>query len=467
MPTTDLHHPRYHFLPPSGWMNDPNGLIQHEGVYHLFYQHNPDGPFWSTMHWGHAVSRDLVHWEHRPIALAPTPGGPDATGCFSGCCVIDRGVPTLIYTGVDDPAWNHQVTCLATGDATLTAWNKHPRPVIDGPPPGVDALGFRDPYVWRERGEWRMVIGAGIRGVGGAVLHYASPDLREWAYRGVYYQGDPDITGTVCECPFCLDVSNDAGETARALFFSSIPFGKALYVVGDERGGSYSARGSGAVDWGGCLYAPLGFVDGRGRRIVFGWIWEMRDEAEVRAGAWAGALSLPRVVTLRGDGALGFAPADELESLRRRRVDYDGLRLSDATWQAPDARGAQLEIAVEARVDEAHEFALVVRASPDGEERTRIVYDASSQFLRIDPSRSSRDRARADRHVAPLPLARGEPLRLRVFVDASVIEVFAGDRACLAGRVYPAREDSLCVGVQARGAVEVSRLTVWELADPG
>src|SRR5919107_323476 len=96
----DVHRPRYHFLPPANWMNDPSGLIHWNGHYHLFYQHNPFGPLWGNMHWGHAMSPDLVHWRHLPLALAPTPGGPDQDGCFSGCAFVAEGVPTVIYTGV-------------------------------------------------------------------------------------------------------------------------------------------------------------------------------------------------------------------------------------------------------------------------------------------------------------------------------------------------------------------------------
>ena len=97
---SDRQRPRYHFLPPANWLNDPNGLIQWRGRYHTFYQYNPNGPFHGTIHWGHAISDDSVHWEHLPIALAPTPGGPDADGCWSGCAVDHDGVPTLIYTGL-------------------------------------------------------------------------------------------------------------------------------------------------------------------------------------------------------------------------------------------------------------------------------------------------------------------------------------------------------------------------------
>src|SRR5688572_12844442 len=122
------HRPQYHFLPPANWMNDPNGLIQWQGQYHMFYQYNPNGPFHGTIHWGHAISSDLVHWEHLPIALAPTPGGPDEDGCWSGCAVDDGGVPTFIYSGARNRV---ERACLATSSDGLLTWEKYPgNPII-------------------------------------------------------------------------------------------------------------------------------------------------------------------------------------------------------------------------------------------------------------------------------------------------------------------------------------------------
>src|SRR5918911_968679 len=118
----DAHRPQFHFLPPANWMNDPNGLIQCRGQYHLFYQYNPHAPVHGNIHWGHAVSDDLAHWRHLPIALAPTPGGPDAGGCWSGCAIVQDGVPTLIYTGYVEGV---QCPCLATSDDELITWDKY------------------------------------------------------------------------------------------------------------------------------------------------------------------------------------------------------------------------------------------------------------------------------------------------------------------------------------------------------
>ena len=204
----DPQHPSYHFAPPSNWINDPNGLIYWKGNYHVFYQYNPFEPAWGNIHWGHACSKDMLHWKHLPIALWPDPQYADAGGCFSGCAVNNNGTATLIYTGVYP-----ETQCLATSmDDDLINWKKHSQPVIPASPPGLQLEGFRDPCVWWEASEWRMALGSGIKGVGGAVLLYRSKDMINWQYLGSLFQGqrklDKDLdSGTMWECPsfFPLD----------------------------------------------------------------------------------------------------------------------------------------------------------------------------------------------------------------------------------------------------------------------
>ncbi|MEO5952325.1 MAG: glycoside hydrolase family 32 protein, partial [Chloroflexia bacterium] len=131
----DPHRPAYHFLPEANWLNDPNGLVQWKGVYHMFYQYNPLGAYHHKIHWGHATSTDLVHWTHLPVALSPTPDSPDADGCWSGCTVNNDGVATILYTGFSD---KHEYPCLATSTDDLQTLQKYPgNPVIAGPPPGL------------------------------------------------------------------------------------------------------------------------------------------------------------------------------------------------------------------------------------------------------------------------------------------------------------------------------------------
>ena len=143
----DLQRPQYHFLPPSNWMNDPNGFIQWLGKYHLFYQHNPTGPLWGNMSWGHAASEDLIHWTDFPLAIVPTPGGPDEAGCFSGCAINNNGQPTVVYTGTRGVRHEIQTQCIATSDDSLVTWHKNANnPVLSQvPPESGQTSDFRDP----------------------------------------------------------------------------------------------------------------------------------------------------------------------------------------------------------------------------------------------------------------------------------------------------------------------------------
>ncbi len=180
--TDDSHRPIFHFLPPKNWMNDPNGMIQWRGRYHLFYQHNPALPVWGDIHWGHAVSDDFIHWQDMPIALAPTPNSYDEKGIWSGCAVDDDSIATILYTGASGNRHQTQTVCIAIStDDDLATWHKYEQnPVISTPPAEFAGCGFRDPYVWHEDTTWYTVIGAGQKSGGEAVLLYQSPDLYQW-----------------------------------------------------------------------------------------------------------------------------------------------------------------------------------------------------------------------------------------------------------------------------------------------
>ena len=444
------HRPQYHFLPLANWMNDPNGLIQWQGIYHLFYQHHPHGPGWADMHWGHATSRDLVHWTHQPIALAPTPGGPDKDGVFSGCAIDHDGVPTLVYTGV-----RPEVQCLATSDNELIVWQKSPRnPVIAGPPEGLDVTGFRDPYVWREDDGWYMVLGSGIRGQGGMVMLYRSSNLYEWEYLGPLCQGSLEETGHNWECPNFLPLGD-----RHLLIFSPEPFRQAHYYLGRYAGHRFTPEAHGLLDYGGLYYAPQAFFNEGDRCICFGWLLEGRTEEAYRAAGWAGVQSLPRELSLAPDGSLRQRPIIQLESLRRDNVHMERRRVEGEIW-LDEVRGTCLEICAEFDTQDAHTVGLTVRASPDGAERTTIVYDAQRHELVVDSRAASLlPETEGRRAVAPLELG-DEPLALRLFLDESVIEVFANERVCMTARVYPNREDSVAVALTASGGP--TRLLSWD-----
>jgi beta-fructofuranosidase len=448
------HRPQYHFLPLANWMNDPNGLIQWKGVYHLFYQYHPNSANWGPMHWGHATSRDLVHWVHQPIALAPTPGGPDKDGVWSGCAVNRDGVPTLVYTGV-----RPEVQCLASSDDEMIVWRKSPcNPVIAGPPEGLEVTGFRDPCVWREGDGWYMALGSGIRGRGGAILLYRSPDLERWEYLGLLCEGKIEETGHNWECPNFLPLGD-----RHLLLFSPEPFRQAHYFTGRYADHRFTPQQHGLLDHGGLYYAPQAFIDESGRRICLGWLLEGRNQEATLAAGWAGVQSLPRELSLAADGSLRQRPVPELASLRREHVRVQPGAIEGLMPLAP-VRGACLELSAELDPQQAQTVGLAVRRSPDGAEGVTISYEAARQQLVVD-SRAASLAPETEGRLAEAPLdLQGEPLSLRVFLDESVIEVFANERACLTARVYPTREDSIQVALVASGgSARLLALDAWRM----
>ncbi len=459
--STDRHRPIYHFLPPANWMNDPNGLLQWRGRYHLFYQYNPSGAFHGTIHWGHAVSEDLVHWRDLAIALAPTPGGPDKDGVFSGCAVDRDGVPTLVYTGVFP-----EVQCLAEAadpnDPDLAVWCKHPtNPVIAAPPAELEVQGFRDPFVWREANVWYCAVGSGIKGGGGLVLLYRSPDLMHWEYLHELCRGEADESGLMWECPNFFPIGGK-----HVLLVSSIPRHRVLCLVGDYRQHRFTPSRTSILDDGGAFYAPQVMLDERGRRLMWGWLREDRDAQALMAAGWSGVLSLPTELSMNGDGTLYLRPVAELTSLRAAHRQYSDVTIPPEQDNRFDSiTGTRLEIQAVFALGAASQVGLYLFQSRDGVERTGVFYDSDRQELVIDRQRASLDpRTVRDVRGAPLGPTPDGMLTLRVFLDGSVIEVFANDRICLTSRVYPTRADSRGVRPFANGAaVELRSLDVWDM----
>lgn len=460
--TRDRHRPRYHVTPPQNWMNDPNGLIQWQGTYHLFYQHNPFGALWGNMHWGHAISRDLVHWEDLPIALAPDDGGSDAAGCFSGVAFDHDGVATILYTGVRDADLEPQRPHLATSDdPLLRTWTKHPgNPVIAEPPAGLEVVIFRDHTVWQEDGVWYQGIGSGIAGQGGTVLLYRSTDLVTWEYLHPLVVGDatqtaPFTTGTGWECPDFFAIDGRHG-----LIFASHdehPL-NVSWMTGDYREHRLIPTATGLVDAGPSLYAPQSFTDDQGRRVMIGWLRERRsDDAQVADG-WSGAMSLPRILTIADDGTLRSAPAPENDLLRGDTLPTT----TSADGTLTEARGDAIEIVATFTLADAS-VGLLVRATDDRAEQTIVRYDPTTQELVLDTTRASLD---VDAYGTETRLAyvpTGETITLRVYVDRSVIEVFVDDQIALSGRVYPTRDDA--DGIAVIGTDRIASLAIWEMGD--
>jgi len=463
----DPHRPRYHFLPPANWLNDPNGLIHWKGQYHLFYQYNPNGPFWGTIHWGHAASTDLVHWMHLPIALTPTPESADEDGCWSGCAIDNHGIPTLIYTG---KRGEEEFPCFATSPDDLLTWQKYgANPVIPGPPSDLQVVGFRDPSVWREGDKWYQLIGSGIPDVGGTALLYTSPDLIHWEYMHPLYTGDKNRTdavwtGSMWECPQLFPL----GEK-HVLLVSVSEHGRpyyAVYFVGRYVNHRFLPETQCIVDGGRHFYAPQTLRDDRGRRLMWGWLWEGRSIAQQQAAGWAGVMSLPRLLRLRPDGLLAITPVPEVAVLRGTQYRYSDMTLTPTSSHVlPDVQGDCLEILATFELGDASTCGIKVRCAPNSAEETLIVYDRAARRLSLDQSRSSLNPAVQQQvYAGPDELADEEPLKLHIFLDRSVVEIFANDRTCLTGRIYPTRADSLGVDLFADdGTVKLTSMDIWKM----
>ena len=480
----DPDRPVYHFVPPSAWMNDINGAIYWRGRYHIFYQCNPEGGYWKWMQWGHASSVDLVHWVHHPIALTPTSNGPDRDGCYSGGAFLSKeGRPTFIYYGVPEGV------CIATSeDNLLMQWTKHPdNPVISQPQPGGPDFGrytIHDPCAWLEGDMYYAAVNRHESdGQGDGAFLFRSRDLTAWEYVGLFYQSQRRWTEADEDC--AVPDFFPLGEGYMLLFCSHLQ--GTQYYLGQVQDQRFVPRSHGRMSWaGGQLGGPRTLLGPGGRRIFFDWIRELRGVEAERASGWSGAMTLPRVLSLGQDGALRIEPAPELQALRMHPRTHRDLHLdADSLFVADDVRGDCLELEVEMLPAGGRQFGVRVRCSPDGSEQTAVYFDAATNALKVSLSQSTLDgniryahyrNARALERLpaagrfvaaqeAPFELADGESLHLRVFVDHSVLEVFANNRQCITQRIYPRRPDSLGVALfSLGGGTDVRSFAAWFMA---
>lgn len=293
--------PGYHFTPPYGWMNDPNGMVCKEGEWHLFYQYNPYGSMWGNMHWGHAVSRDLTHWTHLPVALEP-----DALGTvFSGSCVVDRdntagfgpGALVALYTS----AGEHQSQSLAYSTDNGRTFTGYPlNPVI------VSDKECRDPNLFWDAGRnrWVLILAAALER---ELWIYTSPDLKEWTRRSVF--GGYGAREGVWECPDLLELPvRGTGEKKWVLICNLNPGGPrgnsaTQYFVGDFDGEEFRCDSSPEtvrwMDYGMDHYAAVSWSNApEGRHTVIAWMSNWQYANLVPTMQFRSAMTLPRELEL-------------------------------------------------------------------------------------------------------------------------------------------------------------------------
>ena len=276
--------PAFHLTPRVGWMNDPNGFSFYKGEYHLFYQYNPYKTEWADMHWGHAVSADLLHWRYLPAALAPD-DWYDADGCFSGSAVeLPDGRQLLMYTGVRkasrDSADALQVQCLAIGDGrNYEKLEKNPVLTGDDLPEGMSPYNFRDPKVWREEdGTYRCLVGACNGEQLGRLALFRSADAMNWRFESVLAENDGRL-GLMWECPDFFRLDGKAVLLISPQYM--LPEGFEYHngngtccLIGetDETGKHFSWSHHQSIDYGIDFYAPQTILTPDGRRVMIAWM---------------------------------------------------------------------------------------------------------------------------------------------------------------------------------------------------
>ncbi len=486
-PMTDRHTPQYHLTSPSPdtVCFDPNGAIFYKNRYHLFYIFQDPAlrtgdEFWQRGHcWGHLSSADLTHWHRHPTALKPDSSSPEAA-IYSGCAILDKhGTPTLIYHG-----YNSGTSLATSADDNLDTWHKSPHnPVIPEPlkptDPGHGVYNVFDPCVWREGDTYFAALGGKIKphNLHDTAYLFKSPDLLHWQYLHPLYTPSHQWTSDRddCGCPkffqladrhYLLCISHAAGTR---------------YYSGTYQNHTFTPDQHHPMNWpGGCSFAPETLLDAQGRLLT--WAWALDQRTHWHKEGKHCVLTLPRILTPGPSHTLLTAPAPELQSLRSNHRWLQNLSLTpEKPLPLPGIQTTSREFSLHLTWKASALFALKVHASPDDAEHTLITFDTATRTLSIDASKSnlSGDDFRpwpldfwnpgphenVSIQNAAVPLGQANALTLRVFLDHSIIEVFAGDLLCLTQRVYPSRIDSTGASLHVlSGQIDIPRLDTWYMS---
>jgi fructan beta-fructosidase len=450
----EKYRPQFHFSPPANWMNDPNGMVYYKGEYHLFYQYYPDSTIWGPMHWGHAVSTDLIHWQNLPVALYP-----DSLGyIFSGSVVFDENNTTgfqqndenplvAIFTyhnarGEKDGRNNFQTQGMAYSIDKGRTWKKYANnPVLKNP----GNKDFRDPKVsWHEAsGYWVMTLA-----VGNKIQFYHSKNLKEWELTDEFGTTEGSHGG-VWECPDLFPMqTGKEGKTKWVLLVSigsGAPNGGSgtQYFVGDFDGNTFKNDNNPStvlwIDYGCDNYAGVTWSNTQNRRIFLGWMSNWQYAQLVPTQPWRSAMTLPRELFLKESGKglrLYAEPVKESGSLRRKRYEIAG------TGKTASYLGLnEIELSFDLQQTTASDMG--IECSNSKNEKIKIGFDkTANQFYidRINAGVSMFAKEFAGKHTAPR-VAESRILKLHIFIDRSSVELFADDGSVVMTELFFPSED--------------------------
>lgn len=465
----EKYRPVYHFSPAYGWMNDPNGMFYKDGVYHLFYQHNPYGSMWGNMHWGHATSTDLVTWEHHGDAISP-----DALGTiFSGSCVVDKdntagfgaGAVIAFYTSASD----RQVQSMAYSLDNGKTFKKYARnPILTS-----TQRDFRDPKViWHEdTKKWIMVLA-----VGQEMEIYSSADLKSWTLESKFGEGQ-GAHGGVWECPDLLELPVEGTELKKWVLVCNLnpggPFGGSAtqYFVGTFDGKRFVNESPAVtkwMDWGKDHYATVTWSDAPdNRRIAIAWMSNWQYANDVPTSQYRSPNSIPRDLSLFAiDGGiyLQSAPSPELLKLRdvskKRSFKVNGTRIVKDL--IPNNEGAyEIELSLKNQQAEVIGF----RLYNDKGEEVDMQYDMKEKKFSMDRRKSGEVSFNENFPMLTwTAIGDKDEMKLRLFVDRSSVEAFGdGGRFAMTNQVFPSEPYNHISFYSKGGAYKVDSFVVYKL----
>ncbi|MBR2943098.1 MAG: glycoside hydrolase family 32 protein [Clostridia bacterium] len=464
--------PAFHLSARVGWMNDPNGLSLYQGKVHLFYQYNPYRTHWGPMHWAHAVSEDLLHWENLPVAMAPDMPYDNGGGCFSGSAIeLPDGRQLLMYTGVrfekreDGTMGDVQTQCLAIGDGVDYEKVAH-NPVLDEKdlPEGASRVDFRDPKIWRgEDGVYRVAIGSRPADGSGQILLFKSEDALHWRYEKVLAENRCRL-GRMWECPdfFTLDGKGVLLVSPQDMVGQGLtyhPGNGNIAIIGswDEATDTFTEEGHQVIDDGVDYYAMQTVLMPDGRRVMIAWMQNWDALEHLPDEKWFGQMSLPREICLK-NGRLYQQPIRELESLRVNTVRHTGVAVGERT-ELPGvcSRCADMEIALSG----AYRRFTVNLAEGEGM-KTTLTWEPEEQVLILDRRSSGTRRAFVHKRRCVVDTC-GQEIRLRVILDRNSVEVFAGEGEKTMSMVLHTPQTAAGISFEADGEA-VMDVTLHELA---
>ena len=467
--------PVFHLTPLTGWMNDPNGFSWYHGQYHLFYQYNPYDTEWDAMHWGHAVSQDLLHWTYLPAALAPD-ASYDSFGCFSGSAAeLPDGRQLLMYTGVrqegGDKEREYQTQCIAVGDGKdYVKYGKNPVLDSDVLPEDLSPYDFRDPKMWRtEDGGYRCVIGARRNDKRGVLLLFDSTDGFEWKYTGVLAENDGRF-GLMWECPdfFPLDGKQVLFVSPQDMLPEGFEYHNGngtVCLTGRMDGNRFVEEHNQAIDYGIDFYAPQTILTPDGRRVMIGWMqnWDTCKTTGYEERPWFGQMSLPRELFLK-NGRLYQQPIRELSQYRSGQVEYrDVLLDGEKRLEGIEGRVIELDIRLRSADPGTPYQKFIMKFARDEKYYSVLSYRPYESWLQIDRKFSGSRRAYIHQRRCLVSDRQGE-IRLHVILDRFSVEVFINDGEQVMTATILTGSDAKEISFEADGKVAMD-ITKYALFD--